>query len=313
MRANLYYDCYEAIINDILQDNGINSEKFFNKVGFSLYVRDKDESQIDIFYTNRDKLYEEDLLNYYNLELVPVDSEENTVVREIDNLIEKGKRIVGAVDTYYLPYCRSYKKEHYFHFLQIEKEDQVNYYIKDRYYGYQGVLNKEIVAGYMIKGREIGDFHFIYYDPRKIKYTEDFSKTEILKHNYKILINEKYYKNTSNSDMYIGVNAVLKTKEIILKAYENKDEDLIDKVTYGITKIMNSRRQFCNYLEVESLETLKNLYLDCYQKWQILQNFLLKLLFTQRFTKVTLNNILRSISEVEKIELTCMHSLLDYK
>ncbi|ANC23016.1 hypothetical protein WR52_30380 (plasmid) [Bacillus cereus] len=310
-----YYNCYEYIIVDILEKNEINSAEFFNKSGLAVYVDKKEgDKNLDVFFSSRENLYEEELAQNYNLNLIPIKANTNNLVTQIDDLLKNKKKIIGAVDTFYLPYCRSYQKEHYFHFIQVEERDTNNYFITDNYYGYQGKINKEIVASYMREGIKIGDFHFLYYDPKEIKINDTDNKIKkTIKHNYNLLTDIKYYKNTSNADLYIGLNALIKTQELIHIAYDNKDFDLIDKISTGITQITHTRRHFYDYLNSLNIEDLRLKYFECYQKWQILQNFLLKVVFLNSFQAAKLNNISKSIYEVEKAERKCIQSLMEMK
>lgn len=311
MQVIPYYDCYEAIIADLLKNSGLKSESFFNKAGLAIYIEEKDKSDINILITHRDNLYEEELAETYNLSLIPQNAEVENIIAEIDSKLDKNLMVIGAADTYHLPYCRAFQKEHYFHFLQIIKKEEDYYHIIDNFYRYKGKIKKKLMANYLEAGGKIGNYNYLYYDPSKIKINDTKGKKDKIKLTYELMIDYKRYKNPSNVDLYVGINGIVKIQELINHAFISKNMVLMDKLSTGITKLTYSRRHFYDFVKGVDIELLEKNYFACYQKWQILQNYLLKIVFLNRFEESLLEKINKAMYEIINVEIMCMNKIQD--
>jgi len=297
-----YLNCYELILANILEEFNFSHEALFFQSGFALY---KEKNQ-DIFkhfrITNK-------VLDYNSLisnKFVIKKEELFVSKKEFLILVQKAhkQKIVLAVDTYYLPYCRSYLKDHYYHYILVDSVKENAILITDSFYKYEGDITHEVMDK-AISLEAFGQdavYNIMIFTPLNEKKMEKEDLKFVSKMNIDLMTEDCKYSFLEDHDIFVGIIGIKKLMRIVEYAIENRDYDIVDRLFDEVGAIVHSRRQLVDYANYNDSESLKTVFFESYQRWMILSNVLLRILLKKEFNLSHLKNIKNIFDKVIEAE-----------
>lgn len=282
MIVETYYDCYEAIIANILDHFHFPVKAYFNQAGLIYHYKkeDHDNPKRMFWISTKSTSYEDTLNEEFGIQLTKL---KLTQQLRKDNLLQllKENSLIFVVDTYYLPYCRSFGNEHYNHFVIVKLiENQIH--VMDPFYRFNDFIDSDVLIksiNYVFQQQH--NFNYISIE-RHQNNTFQKTTTDILKINQILMLSTDVYQIPEDHIGYVGIAAIKKIHTLLVNFIDNNDLTRIDFLAESIGDIKNSRRQTADYFDLLNQVTLKNLYFSASQSWQILLNYLIKMILTDK-------------------------------
>lgn len=277
LNISYYHNCYSIIVDAFLKRHGINEEKFWAISG--LYYEKENENPVFlspyfILWHNQFKNFGIDLI-----EKIPKNEKEFKDLTN-DIVMSKNQSITIVVDTYYLPYCSLYKKEHSEHVLEISQIDEAKrYYVYDHFFAFEGwVESDDIDKSICGVQKYLNERPVLFYLVQSNKIEPSF-KSIIVK-NYESLSKRIHYPGSSGSSGFYGLNALYLIQRDIIKFMDLEMSELnIELITnyyYKVKELANSRHHMAMFFEKYKYPYLYSNYADSHQNWLTIANILLR-------------------------------------
>ncbi|TYU88636.1 hypothetical protein FZX01_03750 [Listeria monocytogenes] len=256
------FDCFQAAITTELIKNKIDPIFVWAQLDFKI-IKVNNLFQMDNYRFG----FTERLQESFSLSL------EYTKNLTVDkNFIESIRRgDIIRVDTYFLPYCLLFKREHSGHYINIVSIDETGYLVIDKYFNFEGYITKEELEEILKKPIESNFFQ----DATKFQVVNNLGKfesvDEIIRKNIKLLENE-----ISGKYNYSYIKKIIEQEGVNLES-----------VYSALKTTSNSRYHFRQFIEVNfpHNEMLKQYIRDSEITWRTLANFIL-LLNSTKNTKI---------------------------
>ncbi|EAF1401248.1 hypothetical protein LQW06_000504 [Listeria monocytogenes] len=248
------FDCFQAAITTELIKNKIDPIFVWAQLDFKI-IKVNNFFQMDNYRFG----FKERLQESFSLSL---DYTTNlTVDKNFIESIRVGDII--RVDTYYLPYCLLFEREHSGHYINISLIDKNGYLVIDKYFNFEGYITKEELETILKKPIESNFFQNV----TKFQLVNNFggfeSVDEIIQKNIKLLESE-----ISGKYNYSYIRKVIEQTEVNLES-----------VYSALKTTSNSRYHFRQFIEINfpNNEILKQCIRDSEITWRTLANFILLL------------------------------------
>ncbi|WP_152656264.1 hypothetical protein [Oceanobacillus sp. CFH 90083] len=277
-----YFNCSEIIMVAKLIDYKIDYKQFFCQAGFC-YKYDNEKLEISPNFMNADTL----LNDYFGIKRVTFRNYKSEEYMEIiKDLLNKDEKPVIKVDSFYLPYCLSYKTGHFSHAIEIYQEIEDEFLIKDYFYQYNGKIMKNDLLN-AIKSIEKNIQHKIcevYY----LEKSEEIMNNNLLENinlnNFQVMNGKRIFDLVEKKDLIIGIKGIVELRKNIIKQINNRNEEFLRNAYPLIKNIANSRRRLYDYFSVDDRE-IADLYFNNFQNWSVFMNLILKLIASKEYNK----------------------------
>ncbi|KIQ78170.1 hypothetical protein COK37_20895 [Bacillus thuringiensis] len=245
----------------------------------------------------------------------------------LDETLDNSIQLMVPIDTFYLPYCPQYQREHNFHWAHVfHREDKV-YKIIDHYYHFIGDINEEILKNAIEGCREIltlAPYQFYSLDTKNYKSlaSENFKKAIHINLN-SFLSNKEIGKPvpyTIFDDSFISSQGldvfkdIYSTLESVSKESDEKiKEKIFDDLHDDFLAIGNSRNIFSEFLEKYDTNgqttELRKALAETAQEYRICANLALRNVVRKQYSAEKILNRLPKLKEKEEIHVKYLMNL----
>ncbi|CAM4263061.1 hypothetical protein BAMA_04660 [Bacillus manliponensis] len=309
-----YHNCLTVTVTGVVHQEVEVEGMWFLSQLYSIKLPDN-----KIRFAPKIKFFNDEACEFSTLEINHHTSADYQLFKNnLDKTLKNSIQLIVPIDTFYLPYCPQYQREHNFHWAHVFHKEGNVYKIIDHYYHFIGDINEEVLKSAVEGCREIltlAPYQYYSLDTKNYKSlaTENFEQAIHI--NLKSFIsNEEIGKTvpyTIFDDSFVVSRGLDVFKDIhsTLESVSNESDEkvkekIFDDLYEDLYAIGNSRYIFSEFLERYDINgktsKLRKELIELAQEYRVCANLALRNVVRKQYSAQKILDRLPKLKEKEE-------------